>query len=183
MSAPDPSNLGANSPLRRLDQALFDAVADEARRTPRLRRNFNLHQEPDRVQRFLNVLQPGTYVRPHRHLRPTPGEGFECFVVLQGALGLLVLDGDGEVLEQVRLDAVGPVRGVELQEGHYHTLVALSPDTVMFEIKQGPYEPMRDKDFSARFPAEGTPEAVAQEAAWRRRFASTGGETLGVEPL
>jgi len=75
-----------------LNQELFDAVAAEARRSPRLRRNHNLHAEPELVQRFLNVMQPGTYVRPHRHLRPTPGEGFECFLVLQGAMGLLLLD-------------------------------------------------------------------------------------------
>ena len=164
--------------LKCLDQALFDAVAAEARRSPRLRRNHNLHAEPDLVQRFLNVMQPGTYVRPHRHLRPTPGEGFECFVVLRGALGFLLLDERGEVCQQVRLDATGEVRGVELQEGRFHTLVALSPDTVMFEIKQGPYQPALDKDFLATFPAEGTAAAAAQEALWRGRFLSAAGQTL-----
>lgn len=160
--------------LQCLDQALFDAVSAEARRSPRLRRNHNLHAEPDLVQRFLNVLQPGTYVRPHRHLRQTPGGGFECFVVLQGAMGLLLLDGQGEVLHQVRLDAGGPLRGVELQAGQFHTLVALAPDTVMFEIKQGPYQPARDKDFLPAFPPEGTAEARSQEAIWRERFSSGG---------
>jgi hypothetical protein len=67
-------------------------VAAEARESPRRRRNHNLHAEPDLVQRFLNVLQPGTYVRPHRHRRVLPGAGFECFVVLQGAIGLLLLN-------------------------------------------------------------------------------------------
>lgn len=153
-----------------LDQELFDTVAAEARRSPRLRRNHNLHAEPELVQRFLNVMQPGTYVRPHRHLRPTPGEGFECFVVLQGAMGLLLLDPQGEVIQQVLLQAQGPVRGVELPEGIFHSLVALAPDTVMFEIKQGPYQPARDKDFLASFPPEGTVEARAQEAIWRQRF-------------
>lgn len=157
-----------------LDQELFDTVAAEARRSPRLRRNHNLHAEPELVQRFLNVMQPGTYVRPHRHLRPTPGEGFECFVVLQGAMGLLLLDPQGEVIQQVRLDAQGPVRGVELAEGIFHTLVALAPDTVMFEIKQGPYQPARDKDFLPAFPPEGTAEARSQEAIWRERFSSGG---------
>lgn len=159
-----------------LDQELFDAVAAQARRAPRLRRNHNLHAEPELVQRFLNVMQPGTYVRPHRHLRPNPGEGFECFVVLQGAMGLLVLDDQGEVIRQLRLEAGGPLRGVELREGLFHTLVALAPDTVMFEIKQGPYQPARDKDFLQAFPAEGTPEAVSQEKAWRDRFLSTAAE-------
>jgi len=156
--------------LKRIDQALFDTVAAEARQTPRLRRNHNLHAEPDLVQRFLNVLQPGTYVRPHRHCRATPGAGFECFLVLQGAIGLLLLDDQGQVRGRERLEAAGPLRGIELEEGHLHTLVALEPDTVMFELKQGPYEPTADKDFLAHFPAEGTPEAAAQERAWRALF-------------
>lgn len=177
MPAPEPP-ASPISPLKCLDQTLFDEVAAEARRSPRLRRNHNLHAEPELVQRFLNVMQPGTYVRPHRHLRQTPGEGFECFVVLQGALGLLLLDEEGEVRQQVRLDAAGPLRGVELQAGTFHTLVALSPDTVMFEIKQGPYQPARDKDFLPAFPAEGTPEAGDQEQIWRRRFRSSIGDTL-----
>jgi cupin fold WbuC family metalloprotein len=172
VSASAPSATAASFPLKCLDQALFDAVSAEARLSPRLRRNHNLHAEPELVQRFLNVMQPGTYVRPHRHLRSTPGTGFECFVILQGAMGLLLLDGQGEVIEALRLDGQGPLRGVELQEGLFHTLVALKPDTVMFEIKQGPYQPASDKDFLSAFPAEGTPEARVQEASWRQRFLS-----------
>lgn len=147
-------------------------MSAEARRSPRLRRNHNLHAESELVQRFLNVMQPGTYVRPHRHLRVTPGAGFECFVVLQGAMGLLVLDEHGGVIEQLRLTPQGPLRGVELGEGQFHTLVALTPDTVLLEIKQGPYQPASDKDFLAAFPAEGTPEARTQETIWRQRFIS-----------
>jgi len=156
--------------LRRIDSLLFERVSEQARRTPRLRINHNFHAEPDAVQRFLNVLQPGTYVRPHRHRRDQPGTGFECFLVLQGALGLLVLDGRGEPLQLERLSAQGPVRGLELAEDQFHTLVALEPDTVMFELKQGPYVPASDKDFLASFPAEGTPEAAVQEAEWRALF-------------
>ncbi|MFM9103513.1 MAG: WbuC family cupin fold metalloprotein, partial [Cyanobium sp.] len=113
-------------PLQRIDQDLFDRVASEARSLPRLRRNHNLHQASDPVQRFLNVMQPGTYVRPHRHWRSRPGAGFECFVVLQGAIGLLLLDPHGEVRGRERLDATGPLRGVQLEEGVFHTLVALA---------------------------------------------------------
>jgi len=156
--------------LQRLDQALFDRVAAAAAASPRLRLNHNLHAESDLVQRFLNVLQPGTYVRPHRHRRPQPGAGFECFVVLQGAIGLLVLDGEGGILRGERLAAQGPVRGIELAEDQFHTLVALEPDTVMFELKQGPYIPTTDKDFLPAFPVEGSPEAAVQERRWRQWF-------------
>ena len=99
-----------HQPLQRLDQDLFDRVAKEARQGSRLRMNHNLHQAHDLVQRFINVLQPGTYVRPHRHLRDQEGEGFECFLVLQGAVGLLLLNQRGEVTHQERLDASGPLR-------------------------------------------------------------------------
>ncbi|MFZ4566288.1 MAG: WbuC family cupin fold metalloprotein [Prochlorococcaceae cyanobacterium] len=157
--------------LRRLDDSLFRTVADQARQSPRLRRNHNLHAEADPVQRFLNVLQPGTYVRPHRHRRGRPGAGFECFVVLRGAVGLLLLDERGEVIHQERLEAGGPVSGIDLAEDQIHTLVALEPDTVMFEIKEGPYRPASDKDFLTAFPAEGTAAATSLEAAWRKRFA------------
>jgi cupin fold WbuC family metalloprotein len=156
--------------LKRLDQCLFDAVAAEARQATRLRRNHNLHRESDAVQRFLNVLQPGTYVRPHRHLREQPGAGFECFVVLQGEIGLVLLNDDGRVIDTLRLQAQGPVRGIELAEGQFHTLVALTPDAVMFELKQGPYQPTSDKDFLIQFPAEGTPSAADQERNWRALF-------------
>ncbi|MCP9927002.1 WbuC family cupin fold metalloprotein [Cyanobium sp. CH-040] len=156
--------------LKRIDQTLFDALASQSREAPRGRCNHNLHQESDLVQRFLNVLQPGTYVRPHRHQREQPGTGFECFLVLQGAVGLLVLDAAGAVISRQRLEAGGALRGVELAEGQVHTLVALEPDTVLFELKQGPYIPSADKDFLSQFPAEGTPAAEAQERCWRALF-------------
>lgn len=156
--------------LRRIDQDLFDAVAAEALASPRLRRNHNLHAEADAVQRFLNVLQPGTYVRPHRHQREQPEAGFECFVVLQGAVGLLLFDAGGRVIGRERLQAVGPVRGVELREGVWHSLVALEPHSVIFELKQGPYQPTADKDFLPGFPLEGSSAALAQERSWRDLF-------------
>ncbi len=158
--------------LRRIDQALFDAVAAQALASPRLRRNHNLHAESDAVQRFLNVLQPGTYVRPHRHQRDQPSAGFECFLVLQGAIGLLLFNGEGRVVAQERLQASGAVRGIELSEGVWHSLVALEPHSVIFELKRGPYHPTADKDFLPAFPLEGSSDAVAQERTWRALFAA-----------
>jgi cupin fold WbuC family metalloprotein len=160
------------APLKRIDQDLFAAVAVGAAASPRRRLNHNFHAPADRVQRFLNVMQPGTYVRPHRHRRQRPGDGFECFLVLQGEVGLLLLDGSGRVIGRERLSAAGPLRGIELAEGVIHTLVALSDDAVLMEIKEGPYQPAADKDFLAGFPLEGTDAAVQQEAQWRQLFAA-----------
>ena len=49
-----------------IDTDLLAAVCEAAAASPRLRSNHNLHGLGDLVQRFLNALQPGTYVRPHR---------------------------------------------------------------------------------------------------------------------
>ena len=157
--------------VKRIDQQLFDAVAAVAQDRPRRRMNHNLHQETDLVQRFLNVLQPGTYIRPHRHVRHQNGTGFECFLVLQGSIGLLLFDPDGSLIQRERLDAEGPLRGIELAENQFHSLVCLRPDTVMFELKQGPYQPTDDKDFLPSFPREGDAQCADLELHWRDLFA------------
>jgi hypothetical protein len=38
-------------------------------------------------------------------------------------------------------------------------MVALKPDTVIFEVKAGPYDAATDKAFAPWAPAEGTQEA------------------------
>jgi cupin fold WbuC family metalloprotein len=69
-------------PIKLLTQDLLDEVVTNSRHIPRQRQNYNFHDLSEKVQRFVNVLQPGTYVRPHRHLRPDGVNGFEFFVVI-----------------------------------------------------------------------------------------------------
>lgn len=157
-------------PIKRLTQELFDDIAEKARTSQRLRQNYNLHDLSEKVQRFVNVLQPGTYVRPHRHCRNSQMNGFELFLVVQGELGMIILDASGEILSTERVSANGSTRGVELAEGVYHTLVALAPDTVILELKEGPYEPSTDKEFLEIFPTEGTVAAKKLVSCWQSYF-------------
>lgn len=159
-------------PIKRLTQDLLDTIAQQARTSDRQRQNYNFHELHERVQRFLNVLQPGTYVRPHRHLRAPDVNGFEFFLVLQGAIGMIVLDGDGQVLHTERVSATGETRAIELAEGTYHTLVALEPDTVMLELKEGPYDRTTDKEFLEQFPNEGEIETQYWIERWESYFVS-----------
>ncbi len=156
--------------LKRLTQDLIDSVAQDAQASPRLRKNYNFHDLNERVQRFLNVLQPGTYVRPHRHLRDRDVNGFEFFLALQGKLGLLVMNEQGEIVDQECIIAQGSVQGVELAEGFFHTLVVLEPNTVILELKEGPYNPVTDKEFLSMFPEEGTSESKTLIQTWESRF-------------
>jgi cupin fold WbuC family metalloprotein len=156
--------------IKRVSQELLDNIAQQARSNPRLRQNYNFHDLSEKVQRFINVLQPGTYVRPHRHRRVTGVNGFEFFLVCQGELGIIILDESGQILAQELVSANGAIRGIELSEGTYHTLVALAPDTVILELKEGPYDPDTDKEFLDVFPCEGTDAAKQLVETWQGYF-------------
>lgn len=159
------------SPLiKRITQELLANIAEKARSSPRQRQNYDFHDVSEKVQRFINVLQPGTYVRPHRHRRPPEINGFEFFFVIQGELGMIILDESRQILHTERISANGETRGIELPEGTYHTLVALVPDTVILEIKEGPYNFSTDKEFMDGFPVEGTPEAGQMVETWKSYF-------------
>jgi cupin fold WbuC family metalloprotein len=62
-------------------------------RAPRLRAHHNLHDSPEApAHRMLVAMEPGSYVRPHRHLDPNKAE---TIIVLRGRLGVLVFDDEG----------------------------------------------------------------------------------------
>jgi cupin fold WbuC family metalloprotein len=131
---------------------LFAEVEARAAASPRLRMNHNFHIGPeDNPHRMLNVLLRGTYVRPHRHVTPAKSE---AFLPLTGRVGIVCFDDDGEVTGTYLLDAAGPVRGIDLAPGIWHTVLALSEVSVCYEVKSGPWEPASDKDFAAWAPAE-----------------------------
>lgn len=150
--------------LRHLDAGAIAAAAAAARTGTRGRSNHNLHAGlDDPVQRFLNAVQPTSYVRPHRH------EEFrwELFLLLEGEAAALVFDEDGGVLELAVLRR-GGTRAIEIPGGVWHTLLALASDTLLFEVKPGPYRPLGDKDFAPWSPSEGAAAAAGELERWRR---------------
>ncbi len=144
------------------DLSLLSARAASSRRR---RANENIHSTlEDAIQRFCNAVEPGSYVRPHRHR----GAGrWELFLILAGRAAILVFDERGTVCDRVELSAGGGALAVEIPPDTWHALAALEPGTVLFELKPGPYRPLSDKDFAAWAPAEG--EAGAGSLAqWYR---------------
>lgn len=141
---------------------------EAARHSPRRRIILPLHRTQDAlVQRMLNFMQPGTWVTPHRH--PLP-HAIETVQVLRGALGFLIFDPDGTVQATYRLAAGGAGSLLDIEPGLWHGMVVLEPDTVLLEIKRGPYDAATDKEFAAWAPAEGDPAAAAAMDAWLSLF-------------
>lgn len=151
--------------MKTITQAMLEGLRAEARKSPRRRRNLNLHTRlDDPVQRFFNALEPDTYARPHRH---TGADRWELFLLISGAASVLIFDAEGTVTDRVELGANGPTYGVEIPGATWHTVLSREPGTVVLEIKQGPYSPISDKDFAHWAPVEGHPEVPAF-VAWYR---------------
>lgn len=135
----------------------FAQLAAAAAQAPRLRSNLNLHDDlSDPVQRVVIAVQPGTYVRPHRHADHV----WEVFLVLQGRVAALEFDAEGVLRHRVELRADGD-RVIQMTAGGWHSVVALEADTVVMEVKPGPYVAETDKTFAAWAPPEGAPDADA----------------------
>lgn len=161
---------GSSSSVRRFDVAALRRLRRLARSSPRQRSNLNIHRLPDDpVQRFFNALQLGTYVRPHRHASGR----WETTVLLRGAAGLVIFDELGDIVDTVRL-ALNDCVGVEVQGGTWHTVVAVEDDTLLFEVKPGPYDPALDKEFAGWAPLEGNRGTQQAVDSWRGLVASAG---------
>lgn len=145
--------------LKIITNELLGELSGHAAATPRLRQNYNLHEDlGDPCQRLLNAMAPGSYIRPHRHyLAPKP----ELFWAVAGKLALIIFSDSGAVETVSILEPVGPVRGIEVPAGTWHTVVALEQGSIFLEVKPGPYVPLAAGDFAPWAPDAESPEAGA----------------------
>lgn len=143
--------------MKTIDDYLLDKLTSIARQNPRLRQNHNLHEDyEDPCQRLINAIEPGSYIRPHRHLDPPRPE---TFVVLRGRLAAIIFREDGCIERVAMLTAGGQAIGVDIPPGVWHTVLSMEIGTIFFETKSGPYRPLCDKDWAPWAPMEGSAEA------------------------
>lgn len=137
-------------------EKLLQEAIDKSRQSPRKRIILRLHKSDEAtLHRMFNVLQPGTYIRPHWHREPPKDESL---VLLQGKVAVFIFSDKGEIREVIHLEARTSQFGIDLVAGVCHSFVVLQEDTVIYEVKPGPYVKATDKDFAAWAPAEGDPE-------------------------
>ncbi|WP_319469069.1 WbuC family cupin fold metalloprotein [uncultured Pseudodesulfovibrio sp.] len=128
-----------------------------SRESPRKRMLQRIHKSHDAgVHKMFNALQPGTYVTPHRHMNP---EKTETILVISGSMLFVQFDEMGKLLNHTLVQPGTEVFGIDVAPHIYHTFIALKPDTLLFEIKDGPYDHDTDKDIPDWAPREGSEEA------------------------
>jgi cupin fold WbuC family metalloprotein len=160
---PAPRALPAPSePIVILSEALVTRALEVSRVSDRKRVILPFHKSSEEaVHRMFNAMQPGTYVQPHRHYTAPKTE---VFLLLRGALDFMVFDDDGGIEFARSLRAGSSEFGLDLAAGKYHSFLVREPDTLIYEVKPGPYSPMDDKDFAPWAPREGSPEVAAYVA-------------------
>jgi cupin fold WbuC family metalloprotein len=122
-----------------------------AANSPRLRAHRNFHPEfSDPVQRLAIAMEPGTYVRPHRH-----PQTFELLISLCGRFLVLIFDDNGNVTHRVVLGEDCKV--LEMDAGTWHAVLSMDKGGVIFEVKYGGYQPVSEQDAALWAPAENEP--------------------------
>ncbi|HEY5653917.1 MAG TPA: WbuC family cupin fold metalloprotein [Pontiella sp.] len=141
-----------------IDLSLLESATSASRKSPRRRIIQPLHKDgSNRLQRMINAVQPGSYIRPHRHAV----ERGESIVVLSGGLLYLVFDDHGRVKQHFKVQAGTSCFGIDVDGGIWHSFIVLERDTVLFEVKPGPYDSVFDKEFALWAPEEYSPEVEA----------------------
>ena len=146
----------AVTPIRqdRIQEAIL-----QSRQSPRKRIILPYHKTAeDKLHRMFNVIQPYSYIRPHTHITAFK---HESIILLQGAICFFIFDKTGKVLERHILKAGNLNFGIDIEPHIFHSFIAIEADTVLFEVKPGPYDKELDKDFALWSPEEGTAEAAA----------------------
>ena len=126
-----------------ITQAILDELTAQAKASPRLRMNLDLHDSSgDTSQRMLNAIEPGSPMPIHRHKNTS-----ETVVCLRGRLVWEFYDEMERICtETVELAPNGPVMALSIPVGQWHSVRSLESDSVIMEMKNGEYEPLTEID-------------------------------------
>ena len=123
-----------------IDKGTLDLLTSQAQTSPRLRMNLDLRNSPeDQSQRMLNAIEPGSMLPIHRHRTSS-----ETVVCIRGHFEEYFYDDDGNLTETVDMVPGGTVLNIPI--GQWHTVKSLESGTVLFESKDGKYEPVCNED-------------------------------------
>ena len=144
--------------MKLINEQLLNETTKRAKQSPRLRINYNFHEKlDDPINRLLNAMDPGTYIRPHRHLNP---DKEEIFILLKGRVIVFIFDEEGHITEKKIIDPKQGIYGAEIKAGVWHGLLVLESGSVIYEIKQGPFAPLPPDNLASWSPAAEDTEAV-----------------------
>lgn len=124
------------------DNDLLNQLTALAKENPRLRQNYDLRNSAeDKSQRMLNAIEPGTMMPIHRHRGSS-----ETVVLLRGSMRQNFYDDQGRLTNSWILKPGTDCVGCHISAGQWHNLECLESGTVLFEAKDGVWEPLQEDD-------------------------------------
>ncbi|MCQ2181813.1 MAG: WbuC family cupin fold metalloprotein [Bacteroidales bacterium] len=140
-----------------IDKQLLDTLSAQAKASPRLRQAYDLRNMPeDNSQRMLNALEPGTVMPIHRHRKSS-----ESICMVRGKMVMRLYDDNGNITDEFVMAPTSlhsfpsiqdgecnepTIPMVQVEAGQWHSLEVLEERTVVFEAKDGKYEPLPEED-------------------------------------
>ena len=151
-----------------IDKKILDELTERAKKSPRLRMNYDLRTSPDvQSQRMLNALEPGTVLPIHRHK-----ETSETVVCVRGHFEEYLYSENANANDNCsRVQEVQEVQGVQefknpngrlvltevvdmvpggvvlnIPAGQWHSLKCFESGTVLLEAKDGAFRPLDDDE-------------------------------------
>ena len=118
--------------MMKITDAIISEASEKAKSSGRKRCNYNFHKSySDPIQRFLNAVEPNSYLRPHKHEDP---DKTEIFLSLKGRVLILEFDDKGSITDHFILDLQDGKIGVEIPPRTWHSFIALQEGSVLYEI-------------------------------------------------
>ncbi len=141
----------AENGIKTIHQADINEMLRYVSSVKRAREPILINDSFDEVpQKFINCLDPRTYVRPHMHIVPKTQE-LMCW--LTGEIVVLLFDTIGKVTHRIVMNQRG-VKVLEIPAFCYHAFIA-TEQSAYLEIRNTPYHPsVRDRTYSDWSPEE-----------------------------
>lgn len=150
--------------MKIINEQLLDETTERAKQSSRLRMNYNFHEQlDDPINRLLNAMEPGTYIRPHRHLNPDKDE---VFLLLRGKVMCFIFDDKGNITEKLLLDPKTGSYGADIKAGVWHCLLVLETGTVVYEVKAGPFAPLHPANMAPWSPEPDDEQGIKEYLAY-----------------
>lgn len=122
-----------------IDAHILDDLTEQAKASPRLRMNMDLRNgSNDGSQRMLNAIEPGTVLPVHRHR-----DSSVTIVCIRGHFEEYYYDDNGNLIEIIDMR---PGVVLNLPIGQWHSINSLESGTVILEVQDGKWEPLKEED-------------------------------------
>ena len=132
-------------------------LAKRALKSTRRRQHLNVHRSYDeKCQILFNVIEPDSYIRPHRHLVDSK---LETLIAFYGEFYFVNFDEVGKIKKKIYLSSryrncSGTGIGLRIYPNEWHTVYSISSGATLLEVKAGPFDPNIAKEYASWAPEE-----------------------------